>query len=212
MWNTLPSACASAVGCAFVGCSERSLSSRRHHGPSFLASITGSTRCRARPPSRAECVPARSFARSPVGRSGRGAAAIRRRFRDLPRQSAIDVQVVVGHAGGVEPLLERLAAVVPARAIATRPTASTASSTLSTTKPVTPSSIDLGHRAAAQGDDRRAARHRLDHHQAERLRPVDREQQGVGVAEEVVLRRAADLADELDQGATRASSGSIVCS
>ncbi len=34
---------------------------------------------------------------------------------------------------------------------------------------------DLGHRAAPVRDHGRAARHRLDHHQAEGLRPVDRE-------------------------------------
>jgi hypothetical protein len=42
----------------------------------------------------------------------------------------------------------------------------------------------LGHRTAGIGHDRRAAGHGLDHHQSERLRPVDREQQGVGPAQE----------------------------
>src|SRR5690606_12387706 len=57
----------------------------------------------------------------------------------------------------------------------------------------------LGHRAAVPGDHRRAAGHRLDHHQAERFRPVDREQQRHRVAEEARLLRVADLADELHQ-------------
>ena len=54
-------------------------------------------------------------------------------------------------------------------------------------------------RAVAPGDDRRSRRHRLDHHQPERLRPVDREQQGARAAEESRLVGIADLADELDQ-------------
>jgi hypothetical protein len=58
---------------------------------------------------------------------------------------------------------------------------------------------DLRHRSLAARDDGRAAGHRLDHHQTERLRPVDRQQQGERVAEEVVLLSIADLADELDQ-------------
>ena len=45
----------------------------------------------------------------------------------------------------------------------------------------------LGHRAAVERDHRRAAGHRLDHHQAERLRPVDREQQRVGARQECRL-------------------------
>ena len=47
------------------------------------------------------------------------------------------------------------------------------------------------------GDDRRPARHRLDHHQPERLRPVDREEQRAGAAKEVGLLVGTDLADEL---------------
>src|SRR5690348_2044259 len=51
----------------------------------------------------------------------------------------------------------------------------------------------LRDRAAVPGDDRGSAGHRLDHHQAERLRPVDREQQRRGIAEEARLARIADL-------------------
>ena len=56
----------------------------------------------------------------------------------------------------------------------------------------------LRHRAASKRDHRRTAGHRLDHHQPERLRPVDREQQRRRVAQEVVLLRLADLTHELD--------------
>ena len=45
----------------------------------------------------------------------------------------------------------------------------------------------LGDRAAAERHHRRAAGHRFDHHQAERLGPVDGEQQRRGAAEEVAL-------------------------
>jgi hypothetical protein len=44
-------------------------------------------------------------------------------------------------------------------------------------------------------EDRRAACHGLDHHQAERLRPVDREQQGTGIAEERGLIPLVDFPD-----------------
>src|SRR5690348_15455998 len=46
---------------------------------------------------------------------------------------------------------------------------------------------DFRHRAAAVSHNRRAARHRLDHRQAERLRPVDREDQRPGADEQPVL-------------------------
>ncbi len=57
---------------------------------------------------------------------------------------------------------------------------------------------DLRHRAAVVGDDRRTARHRLDHHQPERLRPVDRHQQRNRAAQERRLVGVTDLADVLD--------------
>src|SRR3954453_799296 len=57
---------------------------------------------------------------------------------------------------------------------------------------------DLGHRAAAEGDDGGAAGHGLDHHQPERLRPVDGEEHGTGIAQETLLHRLADLPYEID--------------
>ena len=56
---------------------------------------------------------------------------------------------------------------------------------------------DLGHRAATKGEHRRAAGHRLDHRQSERLRPVDREQQRSRLAQKFALRTFVDLADIL---------------
>jgi hypothetical protein len=57
----------------------------------------------------------------------------------------------------------------------------------------------LGHRSAAECHHGDAARERFDHHQTERLRPVDREEQRARVAEKLVLVLLADLADVLDQ-------------
>ena len=59
---------------------------------------------------------------------------------------------------------------------------------------------DLGDRAAMEREDRRAARHCLDQRQAERLGPIDREQQGPGLAEKFRLGVLVDLADELHPG------------
>src|SRR5215207_2015993 len=50
------------------------------------------------------------------------------------------------------------------------------------------------------GNNRGTCRHRLNHNKAERLRPVDGEQQGKRVAEETALLLLIDLADELDEG------------
>ncbi len=53
-------------------------------------------------------------------------------------------------------------------------------------------------RAVIPGDHRRAAGHRLDHDEAEGFRPVDREKQRGGIAQEIGFLVVADLADELD--------------
>ena len=57
----------------------------------------------------------------------------------------------------------------------------------------------FGGRSGRPGNGWRARGHRLDHHQSEGLGPVDREQHGAGVAEELGFVRIADLADEFDQ-------------
>ena len=53
---------------------------------------------------------------------------------------------------------------------------------------------DLGHRALPHRHDGRAAGHRLDHHQPERLRPGDGEEERVRVREQLALALVADLA------------------
>src|SRR5258708_17862798 len=59
---------------------------------------------------------------------------------------------------------------------------------------------DFRHGAATKGDDRCPAGHCLDHREAERLAPCDREDETGGIAEEGTLLRVADLAEILDVG------------
>src|SRR5439155_18994300 len=53
----------------------------------------------------------------------------------------------------------------------------------------------LRYRSPVVSDDRSAARHRLDHHQPERLRPINRKQKGVGISQKLVLLLVADFAN-----------------
>jgi hypothetical protein len=55
---------------------------------------------------------------------------------------------------------------------------------------------DFWNRAAAKRENRGAARHRFDHHQAEWLGPVDGEQERPCFAEKLDLAPLADLSDE----------------
>lgn len=55
----------------------------------------------------------------------------------------------------------------------------------------------LRDRAAAQGDDGRATDHRLDHHDAERLLPLDREQQATGARQQLSLADRVGLAEHV---------------
>ena len=57
---------------------------------------------------------------------------------------------------------------------------------------------DLRHGPAIVSDHRAAAGHRLDHHETERLRPVDRDKQRDRTAQERSLVLVADLADVFD--------------
>lgn len=59
---------------------------------------------------------------------------------------------------------------------------------------------DLDNRAAPECDHGRATCQCLDHHEAERFRPVDGKHQCAGAAEERLLLGLGDLADELDVG------------
>ena len=88
----------------------------------------------------------------------------------------------------------------PRSSASSAPSLQTASSSLSTMIARHALVDDLGHRAVAEGEHGRAARHRLDHHQTERLGPVDGEQQAARLAQEARLAALVDLADELDAG------------
>ena len=64
---------------------------------------------------------------------------------------------------------------------------------------------DLGDRTAIECDDRRSARHGLDHDKAERLRPIDRKQQRGCTAQEFRLLAIGDLTNILDVRRRRSS-------
>src|SRR5512133_3520507 len=66
-----------------------------------------------------------------------------------------------------------------------------------TDEPGPPVLDDFGYRSAAVRDHRRAARHGLDHHEAERLGPVDRKHERPRATEERLLLVLPDLADDL---------------
>ena len=57
---------------------------------------------------------------------------------------------------------------------------------------------DFRYRAGPERDNRRAARHRFDHHQAERLRPIDRKQQSGSIGEKFLLGFIVNFADQSD--------------
>src|ERR1700730_420419 len=57
---------------------------------------------------------------------------------------------------------------------------------------------DFQNGTLAVSKDGCAARHRLDHHQAERLRPIDREQKGLRLTQEFGLAALIDLAQDLN--------------
>src|SRR2546427_3051958 len=59
---------------------------------------------------------------------------------------------------------------------------------------------DLRHRASGPRDHRGATGERLDQCEAERLRPVDREEERERLSQELALLAIVDLAQELDEG------------
>ena len=95
------------------------------------------------------------------------------------------------------------------RSASTSRVAATASSSLVDDAPGHAFVDHLGHRAAAPRDHRRAAGHRLDHHEAERLGPVDREQQRRARCRGTRASRASPISPTNSTSAARRSSGSI---
>ena len=80
----------------------------------------------------------------------------------------------------------------------TRPIACARSSALSRRKPGDAVGDELGRRAPVRRDDRRAAGHRLDHDEPERLRPADREQHGARPGEQLDLLVVRHVLEHLD--------------
>jgi hypothetical protein len=109
-----------------------------------------------------------------------------------------NVEVLPGHHPGCKALLDHLAAPAPVDTIDVFGRRDSLLLVLDD-KPGHPFIDDLGHRPVRVGDHGRATSHRFDHDQAERLGPVDRHQQRPRVADEIVLRLLADLADECHQ-------------
>src|SRR5262249_24502764 len=61
----------------------------------------------------------------------------------------------------------------------------------------------FGNRATAISNDRCTTSHRLNHHQPEWLRPVDRKQQRISVAQEFIFFAVADLAYKFHESITQ---------
>src|SRR5262249_6207139 len=103
-------------------------------------------------------------------------------------------QIVTRHAAGAESLLENFAAAAPAETCSALDRSDRVLHTIDHEAGHTVFD-HLGNGAVPIGDDRRAASHGFDENHPERLWPIDREQQGEGVAEEFVLLAFADLSD-----------------
>src|SRR5215207_3436880 len=88
-------------------------------------------------------------------------------------QAAIDREILLGHAARREALLEAGAYARTRQLRELVPDGGHRSGFAVDDQPGHAMFDDLGYRAAAEGDHRCAASHCLDHHQAERLGPVD---------------------------------------
>ena len=69
---------------------------------------------------------------------------------------------------------------------------------------------DLRSGAAAEGDHRRAAGHRLDHDEAEGLVPEQGHEQDAGVGEELALRERVCLAGILDAAGAKSRPDAVL--
>ena len=109
-----------------------------------------------------------------------------------PGQNPLVEGVILGrHPGGTEALLHRLAASA-AVDLADLPDPDDGLVGRRDQKPGAPVLDQLGHRAAVDRDHRRAAGHRLDHGQAERLVEPDQVEQRRRIAQRMEPLRPAD--------------------
>src|SRR5690349_4470111 len=113
------------------------------------------------------------------------------------REPAVDIEIGTRHADGVVALLEHGSAIVAAE-LTEAPHCAHRLVQAVHDEPGDSVLDDLAHRAVAPGHDGGATGHGLNHHEAERLGPVDREKQGERLTKEPVLVGPTDLADELD--------------
>src|SRR5258705_4590468 len=113
------------------------------------------------------------------------------------RQAPVDREIVLGHASGGEALLEPLAYLFGRQS---RQAVDRAECRLLVLDDKSCHSLidHVGHGATIEGNDRRTAGHRLDHHETEWLGPVDRHEQSQGAAEKNSLFLIVDFADVLD--------------
>src|SRR6266700_3614224 len=140
------------------------------------------------------------------GVSSRGLALLRRRHADPPavvagraRHAAIDRLVAVDHVGDVELLGHALAAELGLQLVDLDDRRGELLEFVAD-EAGDPVLHHLGHRAAAQRDHGCPAGHGLDHHDPERLVPLDREDQAAGARQQVFLLLGVGLAEPLGVG------------
>ena len=115
------------------------------------------------------------------------------------RQRAIDLEIVARHALDAESLVEAGADRGPIE-FGEAGDGFDRLVDVANDESAAPGLDHFRHRRRVKGNHRCAARHGLDHDQAEWLGPVDREQQRAGVAEEGTLLPIVDLTDIFDVG------------
>ena len=101
-------------------------------------------------------------------------------------QAAVDGEIILRHAPRGETLFETLPDLFARQMTET---VDSADSAIIVLDDESSQAIfdDFRHRAAIERDHRRAAGHGFDHHQAERLRPIDRNQQSDRAAQEIPI-------------------------
>src|SRR4051794_15061968 len=124
----------------------------------------------------------------------------RGRFRanGAGQQTLESSDVVVSHARGGETLFKAIPHPLAADGASTSDGADSLVERMHDQAGV-PILDDLGRRAMTPGNHGRSSRHRLDHHKAKGLGPVDGKEERKGIAEKITLLLLVDLADELDQ-------------
>jgi len=121
------------------------------------------------------------------GVPARRSNALKRRRRPRAYQPAIDVEIVLGHAARREARLEDASDPRAIKFQANRRATAAACASSSTMKPVTPWSTTSGTEPRRKADDWGPAGHRLDHREAERFVPRDREDQPGGSPRNVLF-------------------------